>query len=128
MSSSRPPLLRSAAFLAFVCGLFGFSSSAYQSLLAHQTATETSATYRPDVEQQAIAEILKSLPQTEEGARAAFLAKGLGSAADGQYLALSRAVNHHASHTLHQAISWAAVSMLAGIAVLELRRKSARDA
>lgn len=123
MRSNLTPLLRSSAFLVVVCSLFGFGTNTYQSVLAHRVAAEVSATYEPAAEQQALAVIMDALPSTAAGSKAAFLAKGLGTAAESQYDAQIRAANHFASHTLHQALGWAAVSMLAVIALFERHRK-----
>lgn len=125
MQANTVSLFRSAAFLVVVCSLLGFGSSAYQSVLAHQLAAASSVSYRPDAQQQAIAEILRPLPSGEADSRVAFLTKSLGSLAEDQYTALPAAADLHASHTLNQTLIWAAVSLLAGIALLELRRERA---
>jgi hypothetical protein len=103
--------------------LFAFSGTAYQAVMAHRLAAMTIQAYAPMVEKQAVALIVDALPKNDQGSKAASLAQALATSVEGQYTALSRAVESQASALTNQALGWAAVSIVALFAVFETRRK-----
>ena len=125
MRSDLHVLLNSKALLLLALSLFFLSITGYQAILAQRLAIKTVEAYTPKVERQAVALIVKALPDTDNGRNAAHLALGMDMNINNQYIALVQAVQSQSQVLLQQTGCWAVISIFAAFTFRESRRKVA---